>query len=65
VCKGGEFGDAARLWRKYRDRFTANKLPYLVASVARAIAQEIRDEAEEVATFTERTTAKLTNAFLG
>jgi hypothetical protein len=58
------YGFAARLWRKYRSYFTANKLPHLVASVARAIAEEIRDEAEEVATFTERTTAKLTGAFL-
>jgi len=48
------YGFAARLWRKHRDRLTANKLPYLVEAVARTIAQEIRDEAEEVATFTER-----------
>jgi len=58
------YGFAARLWRKYRDRFTANKLPYLVASVARAIVQEIRDEAEEVATFTERTVDRLTDVFV-
>jgi hypothetical protein len=59
------YGFAVRLWRKYRDRFaTINKLPYLVASVAKAIAQEIRDEAEEVATFTECVVDKLTDAFI-
>jgi hypothetical protein len=57
------YGFAARLWRKYRSYFTADTLPRLVTSVARAIAEEIRDEAEEVATFTEHTVAKLTDAF--
>ena len=57
------YGFAARLWRKYRSYFTADTLPRLVTSVARAIAEEIRDEAEEVATFTERAVAKLTDAF--
>jgi len=47
------YGFAARLWRKHRGRLAANKLPYLVKAVAKAVAQEIRDEAEEVATFTE------------
>jgi hypothetical protein len=58
------YGFAARLWKKYRDLFTANKLPYLVAAVGKAVAREISDEAEEVATFTERTIDKLTNAFM-
>ena len=54
------YGFAARLWRKHRDRFTASTLPYLVASVAEATAQEISGEAEEVAEFTRRI-AKLTD----
>jgi hypothetical protein len=55
------YGFAARLWKKYRNRFsTINKLPYLVDTTAKAIAQEIRDEAEEVAMFTERTVAAVT-----
>ena len=54
------YGFAARLWRKHRDRFTASALPYLVASVAEATAQEISGEAEEVAEFTRRI-AKLTD----
>jgi hypothetical protein len=59
------YGFAARLWKKYRDRFsTINNLPHLVGTTARTIAQEIRDEAEEVAMFTEHTVAELTDAFL-
>jgi hypothetical protein len=56
-------GFTARLWRRHRNRFTAGALPYLVASVAEAVAQEISGEAEEVAKFTRRT-AKLADAFL-
>ena len=59
------YGFAARLWRKYRNRFsTINMLPHLVEVVATAVAQEIHDEAEEVATFTERTVDSLTDAFI-
>jgi len=56
------YGFAARLWRKHRNRFTASALPYLIASVAEAVAQEISGEAEEVAEFTRRI-AKLTDLF--
>jgi hypothetical protein len=58
------YGFAARLWKKYRSRFTADKLPYLVGATANAVAQEIRDEAEEVVTFTENTTAELIDTFV-
>jgi hypothetical protein len=59
------YGFAARLWKKYRGRFsTINKLPYLVDATAKAIAQEIRDEAEEVAVFTENAIAELTDSFV-
>ena len=59
------YGFAARLWRKYRDRFsTIDKLPYLVDATAKAIAQEIRDEAEEVAVFTENAVAELIDSFV-
>jgi hypothetical protein len=58
------YGFAARLWKKYRKHLAGpNKLPYLVKVAAKAIAQEIRNEAEEVATFTESTVAELVNAF--
>lgn len=59
------YGFAARLWKKYHSRLAGpNKLPYLVKVAAEAIAQEIRGEAEEVATFTENAIAELVNTFL-
>ncbi len=58
------YGFAARLWKKHRDRLAGpNKLLYLVDVAAKAIAQEIRDEAEEVATFTEHAVAETKNVF--
>jgi len=55
------YGFAARLWKKYHSRFAdVNWLPHLVDAVAKATAQEIRSEAEEVATFTEHVASSIT-----
>jgi hypothetical protein len=55
------YGFAARLWKKYRNNFAGvNWLPHLVEAVAGVVAQEIRGEAEEVATFTEHVATSLT-----
>ena len=54
------YGFAARLWKKYRNRLAGpNKLLYLVDVAAEVIAQEIRNEAEEVATFTEQVATEI------
>ena len=55
------YGFAARLWKKYHSRFAdVNWFPHLVDAVAKATAQEIRNEAEEVATFTEHVASSIT-----
>jgi len=57
------YGFAARLWRKYRDRFASSRdLFKIIRVTAEAIAQESRGEAaDEVAVFTEQAVNEVFN----